>query len=314
MNATGPQYLRLSVTARCNLACVYCRSGGQAVAQDELTVGDLRFVVACAAAEGVRKVRITGGEPLQRADLEEVVAAVRSVRGVREIGLTTNGIGLAGRLPALKRAGLDRVNVSLDSLRPEMFARLTGADPAAHPEVLEAIAAAAETCPPAKINAVMLAGRNDREPGDFVRLGGRLGVRVRFIEYYGPPAGAEDCAAVPPDEVMRRITEEFGEVLPVGGDPLSVEEVYQVPALGDATFGLVRSASGPPCARCNKLRLTAAGVLLPCLFAARGKNLWEEVRRRDEAAVRRAVRDVYAAKERSGPAGRTVACTREIGG
>jgi len=313
VKAAGPRYLRVSLTARCNLNCLYCRAGSERRGgRDELTAEQLRFIVECAAAEGVRKVRLTGGEPLQRADLEQILAALSPVPGVEETVMTTNGVGLAGRLAALKRAGLDRVNISLDSLRPERFARIAGAD--RHAEVMAAVAAACGTLPVVKINTVLLKGHNDEEVGDFVRFAARTRARVRFIEHYGPREGPGGGPGVPPDAVRRRIEGEFGEMVPVPGDPLSVEESYVVPGAGDAPVGLVRSASAPPCERCSKLRLTADGRLLGCLFGTSGTCIRTHVDRQDAGALREAVRATYRAKSRRGPQGQVVQCVRAIGG
>ena len=142
MTPERPTYLRLAVTGRCNLRCIYCRPEGATGAEEaDPAIGALRLLVECAAAEGVRKVRLTGGEPLLRADLAEVVAAVSSVPGIRETVMTTNGLGLAGRAAELLAAGLQRVNVSVDTLRPERMARLAGRDAVA--QVLAGVAEAA---------------------------------------------------------------------------------------------------------------------------------------------------------------------------
>jgi cyclic pyranopterin phosphate synthase len=296
------------------MRCVYCRPepGTGPDPADELSADELRLMVECAAAEGVRKLRITGGEPLQRDDLERIVAAVSSVRGIREVGLTTNGLGLEDRAAALAEAGVERVNVSLDSLRRARFAQVTGMD--AHGTVLRGIARAVRTFPAVKVNLVLLRGRNDDEIPDFVRFAAASGVVVRFIEYYGVRGGPEGLEGVPADEVLERVRFAFGDVERLEGDPLSVEELYCVPGAEGAVVGVVRSASTPPCRDCSKLRLTAGGELLPCLFAERGVAVKALLERGDRDAVREAVREVYGAKERSGPGGRRVWCVCDIGG
>lgn len=309
MTPEGPRYLRLSVTHRCDLKCVYCHPERLRAHGEEFSPRELRLLVECAAAQGVEKVRLTGGEPLQRGDLGEIIRAVSSVPGIRETTLTTNGVGLATRARRLRRAGLDRVNVSLDSLREDRFARITGRD--ALPRVLEGIEAAAAAFPLVKVNTVLLAGRNEDEVCDFVRFGGRTGVRVRFIEFYGKCDAATGAGTVSAEEVGARLEDEFGPMERLAGDDLSVEELYRA---GGATVGLVRSLTAPPCPVCSKLRFTSAGELLPCLFAETGVRIGQWLREGRRAEIRRAIRRVYDTKTREGPRGRRVECAREIGG
>lgn len=298
----GPRYLRLSVTARCGLHCLYCRPRGcePAGVQDELTVGQLRLLVQCAAAEGVRKVRITGGEPLQRPDLEEIVAAVSSVPGIAETVLTTNGVALAGRAAALRQSGLQRLNISLDTLRPERFAVIAGQDK--HAEVMAGVGEAVRTFPAVKTNTVLLRGRNDDEIEDLVRFGARTGVRVRFVEYYRTACSLSTEEGLSAGEVRQRLERAFGPLVPVAKRALSAETVYQLPSggLNGATVGLIASVTSPPCATCTKLRLTASGALLPCLFAESGESVRPLLETADRAAVRQAIRRAFARKERRG--------------
>ncbi len=314
MNPSKPEYLRISVTARCGLSCLYCRAPDRPCGDDssELSVSALRLLAECAAAEGVRKLRLTGGEPLERDDLERIVSAVSSVAGIRETVLTTNGVALEARLGPLREAGLDRINASLDTLRPERFARITGVD--AHAEVIRAVEKAAELFPLVKLNAVLLEGQNDDEVEDLVRFAAERGLRVRFVEYYGAISGAPGLKGVPSDRVLERIEAAFGRAVPMEGGALSVAKLYRLPEAGGALVGLIRSASTPPCRTCSKLRLTAAGELLPCLFARGGRSVREPLEEGRGGEVRAAMREVYASKRRSGPRGRRVSCVCEIGG
>ncbi|KPK57776.1 MAG: hypothetical protein AMK73_09800, partial [Planctomycetes bacterium SM23_32] len=265
----------------------------------------------CAAAEGARKVRITGGEPLERADLADIVAAVACVPGVAEVAVTTNGVLLADRARELKGAGLDRANVSLDTLRPERFRRIAGAD--VHGRVMDGIAEALRTFDVVKVNTVLLRGVNEDELEDFVRFGASRAVRVRFIERYptrGAPLGGPILTC---EEARGRLERTFGPLVPMPGDRLSVEAVYAVPGAG-ATVGFIASATSPPCGRCSKLRVTAAGELLPCLFAKEGVALAGLLRAGDAAGLRAAIRAVLDRKVHAGGRGGGLAAARRAGG
>lgn len=314
MNTARLEYLRLSVTARCSLNCAYCRPAGTAEGSggNELGVGQIRRLVECAAAEGARKVRVTGGEPLERTDLEQIVAAISSVPGIRETVMTTSGVALAGRVRALKQAGLRRVNVSLDTLRPERFACLTGRDALA--EVMAGIEEARRVFATVKVNTVLLRGRNDDEIEDMVRFGASAGIRVRFVERYptGPSAIGADYMTV--GEAKGRVAEAFGTLVPLPADFLSVESAYRLPGAAGATVGFIASASGPPCERCTKLRVTAAGVLLPCLFAQEGERLGPLLEAGDTEGIRATMREVLAAKRLGGRRGRVATAIWQIGG
>ncbi len=297
-----PRYLRISVTGRCNLHCLYCRPEGARCPApvSEPSVEQISVLVRCAAAEGIRKVRITGGEPLLRDDLEDIVRAVRSTTGIAEVNLTTNAIGLDRRAEALRQAGLERVNVSLDTLRPERFLAITGRD--RHGEVLAGIEAAADVFHPVKLNTVLLRGINDDEIVPLVEFAARRGLWIRFIERYGSPwAAALPDGCLPADEVRARLREAFGRLEPLPSAELSVEETYALPGAGGVKVGLISSVTCPPCEACSKLRFTASGELRACLYADCGTDLTPLLRRRDVPAIRAAIRSAFAAKRRDGP-------------
>jgi len=298
-----PRYLRLSVIARCNLHCFYCRPEGGCEETDGLsdfTPDELALLVRCAAAEGVRKVRITGGEPLLRDDLEAVVRCVGAAAGPIETTLTTNGIGLDRRAAALKRAGLNRVNISLDTLRPDRFVAITGQD--RHPEVLAGIEAAARIFCAVKLNTVLLRGVNDDEIEALVRFAAQQGVGIRFIERYSSD-GAENPPGEPilAAEVKQRLGQAFGALERLPSTPLSVEESYVLPSADGARVGVIASSSHPPCSDCAKLRFTAWGELRGCLFDSSGVDLKPLLQRKDVSAIRSALRETFAKKRRSGP-------------
>jgi cyclic pyranopterin phosphate synthase len=312
MIPTRPHYLRLAVTGRCNLCCVYCRPEGASHGAPgaDPGVGALRLLVECAAAEGVRKVRLTGGEPLLRADLEELVRAVSTVPGIDETVMTTNGLGLAARACGLRDAGLQRVNVSLDTLRPERMARMAGRD--AVEEVLAGIRRAARVFPLVKTNTVVLRGWNDDELCELVRFAAEAGARARFIEYY-PTLSAPSLAGLSAAEIRARLEAEFGALEPLPGDEGAVETLFRVPGPG-ATVGLIASAGEPPCERCAKLRVSPDGQLLPCLFDAAGVDISGLLAAGDADGVRRALREAFAAKGRCGRAGRLATSACRLGG
>jgi cyclic pyranopterin phosphate synthase len=312
MTPIRPDYLRLAVTGRCNLCCVYCRPEGAAreAATPDPPVAALRLLVGCAAAEGVRKVRITGGEPLLREDLEEVARAVSTVPGIAETVMTTNGLGLAARASRLRQAGIRRVNVSVDTLRRERMAAMAGRDAVA--EVTEGVREAARVFPLVKTNTVVLRGWNDDELADLVRFAAGCGARARFIEYY-PTLSAPSLAGMRAGEMKERLEAEFGPLEPLTGDGGAVEVLYCVPALG-ATVGLIASSEAPPCERCAKLRFSPDGRLMPCLFDAAGLDIAPLLAAGDAEGVRRALREAFAAKTRCGRAGRAATSACRLGG
>lgn len=264
------EYLRISVTDRCNLRCTYCMpaEGVSCVDhRDILRYEEIIRVVKVAAGLGVRRVRITGGEPLVRKNLEELVVGLKSVPGIREVALTTNGLLLAGRAKTLAEAGIDRVNVSLDSLKPETFRNLTRGGELT--DVLEGIQAA-ETAAlrPIKVNMVVLRGINDGEIEDFVELTRERWWHVRMIELM--PTNRDftgwDRLIVPAAEVrarLSRICDLIPARPPAGAGPAVY---YRVPG-ARGTIGFISPMSEHFCDTCNRLRLTADGKLRSCLLA-----------------------------------------------
>ncbi len=274
-------YLRLSVTDGCGFRCPYCQPdapGSVTPGASLLTPPEIRRVVSVLADLGTSRVRLTGGEPLGRRDLTEIVAAIANVPGIREVAITTNGQSLAGRSNALKRAGLSRVNVHIDSLRADRYRALTG-----HGSLTRALdgveAALVEGLRPVKINTVLMRGINDDEVNEFCRLATTWGVTVRFIELMntGPAPDfvrrhfmrASEARAV----LMRNhvLTPRFEHR---GASPA---REYNVDA-GAGTVGFIASESEPFCAACNRLRISGDGRLRGCLYETRGLDLAALVR------------------------------------
>jgi len=272
--------LRVSVTDRCNFRCRYCMPrevfgpGFEFLPRGELlSYEEIARLARIAAGFGVRKVRLTGGEPLLRRDLPVLVAMLAEIPGI-ELALTTNGALLERAAPELAAAGLDRVTVSLDSLDDAVFRAMNDADfPVAR--VLAGIdAALAARLAPVKVNAVVHRGVNDHTVVDLARRFRGTGVTVRFIEYMdvGSTNGWRLTDVVPGEEIVRRIAEEL-PLEPVPPDyPGEVACRYRY-ADGSGEVGIVTSVTRPFCGDCTRARLSAEGVLYTCLFATRGTDL-----------------------------------------
>jgi len=262
-------YLRVSVTDRCNLRCIYCMppEGVPWRPREEiLRYEEIETVVRAAASLGITKIRLTGGEPLVRKGLVDLVAMLARIPGIDDLAMTTNGTLLARYAQRLKAAGLGRVNVSLDTLKPERFRRITRLGELS--DVLEGIAAAKKAgLVPVKINTVLMRGINDDEVVDFARLSYAPDWHVRFIELM-PVGGSLDWRAyyVPMKEVRRRIEEALGELMPAKIRGSGPARYYRLPG-AKGTIGFITPISEHFCRHCNRLRLTADGKLRPCLLS-----------------------------------------------
>jgi cyclic pyranopterin phosphate synthase len=261
--------LRISVTDRCNLRCTYCMpdEGMTFLPRSMLlSFAEIVRVATVARALGVTSVRLTGGEPLVRRGLPELVSRLADV-GLDDLALTTNGVLLAEQAQALADAGLDRVNVSCDSLRAERFGTIRRRGDLS--TVLRSMdAAEAAGLSPVKVNVVLLRGHNDGEVLDFAAFARDTGRPVRFIEYM--PLDADGAWArdqlVPGDEVLRRIEARW-PLEPVATDPGPAPARSFRFADGHGEIGLISSVTQPFCGTCNRLRLTADGAIRNCLFS-----------------------------------------------
>jgi GTP 3',8-cyclase len=261
--------LRISVTDRCNLRCTYCMPA-EVTFMDKgelLTFEEIAHFVRIAAPLGIDKIRLTGGEPLMRRDLSRLVAMLREIPGIRDIGMTTNGILLADQARALYDAGLRRLNVSLDTLDPHRFRQLARRD--GLEKVIEGILAAKQAgFQPIKINAVSIRGITEFEVVPLAQFARNHGLEMRFIEYM--PIGADQWERDKvyfADEILEKLEREVSPLVPVEDhDP-------QAPAMeycytdGGGRVGIIASISRPFCMSCNRVRLTADGKLRNCLFA-----------------------------------------------
>lgn len=260
--------LRVSVTDRCNLRCTYCMPEDVTFRDraDLLTFEELARVVRVAAGLGVTRVRLTGGEPLLRRGLPELVRQVVATPGVRHVGLTTNGLLLAAQAEALWAAGLRTLNVSLDTLDAGRFRRLSRRD--GLDRVLAGLEAARRLGFAIKVNAVALRGFVEQDAGPHARYCRERGFELRFIE--AMPIGADPwdrSAVVPAAEVLRLVGAACGPLIPASDADPSAPAAEWVYADGGGRVGVIASVTQPFCAACDRLRLTADGQLRNCLFS-----------------------------------------------
>jgi cyclic pyranopterin phosphate synthase len=275
--------LRVSLTDRCNLRCAYCMppEGLDWLPSDNvLTAAEIgRLIRIGVTMLGIREVRFTGGEPLLRRDLVQIVGDAAALDPRPEISLTTNGIGLDRRAAALQEAGLDRINVSLDTLRPEVFRKLAYRDRL--PDVLEGLAAAAAAgLTPVKVNAVLMRGINEDEAGDLLAYCLEREYELRFIEQMPLDAqhGWKRTEMVTADEIFSLLSARFSLTADTerarGAAPA---ETFLVNG-GPARVGVIASVTRPFCGACDRVRLTADGQIRNCLFAREESDLRSALR------------------------------------
>ena len=259
-------YLRISVTSRCNLRCVHCQPACAEGGEDVLTKDEIVHVVRLAVACGITKVRLTGGEPLVRADIVELVGELAAIPGLKQLGLTTNGCLLPDKAAALREAGLRRINLGLSALDPAVYGRMTRSTHSQR--AMAGLAAALEAgFEPVKVNVVVMRGINDGEIPALAELSRDRRIEVRFIEYM--PFGADPAARaerfVPAGEVVERLRQ-LGELepLPEARGPASAQR-YRIAGYA-GNVGIIAPHSAPFCGACNRVRLTADGTLRACLI------------------------------------------------
>jgi cyclic pyranopterin phosphate synthase len=263
--------LRISLTDRCNLRCTYCMpaEGLEWMPRsDQLSDAELVRLIGIAVHElGIRELRFTGGEPLLRRGLETVIAASAALQPRPDISLTTNAVGLARRADALAAAGVDRLNVSMDTLRPDRFATITRRDRLS--DVLDGLAAArAAGLDPIKINTVLLRGVNDDEAVDLLRFAVDNGYELRFIEQMPLDAqhGWQRTEMITAGEIMERLGAAF-DLTPDPGERGGAPAERWLVDGGPAVVGVIASVTRPFCGACDRTRLTADGQVRSCLFA-----------------------------------------------
>jgi cyclic pyranopterin phosphate synthase len=276
--------LRVSLTDRCNFRCFYCLPHGEppmAAKEQMLSYEEIEYACSVFVELGIEKIRLTGGEPMMRRDIEQIIFKLAKLKdkGLRDLALTTNGYFLPHRAHSLKEAGLDRITISLDSLKRDVFKQMTGVD--VLDRVLEGIHAAKEAgLNPIKINAVIVRGHNDDEVADFAAFAREHDVKMRFIEFMPLDSGhdwnREDV--VSGREIRQRIEERFPlEPLKVArGSETSSRYQFADGAPGE--IGIIAPVTEPFCGACSRIRLTSDGQIRTCLFSTVEHSLRDVIR------------------------------------
>lgn len=295
-------YLRISVTDRCNLRCVYCMPARGIIHKqpsDILSFEQIYKIVKVAVSLGIQKVRITGGEPLVRKDLSSLIAELKAINGLKEICLTTNGIYLSEYAYALKKAGLDRINVSLDSLILEKFQTITrGGNLEAVLEGIDSALAAGFSS--LKINTVLLKDFNADEILDFADLTRARPLNVRFIEYM--PTGINyfsyDKSFFSAQEA-KGICDRLGELISIDNEQIQTANIFKIKGFC-GTIGFISPVTRPFCSSCNKLRLTSDGRLRNCLHSAKTVDLKKAINENNsEDALSMLIKEAIVLKPKS---------------
>ncbi len=291
-------YLRLSVTGHCNLRCSYCRPSDRDVgrsAGDVLSDADLLFLARTAVDTGIEKIRVTGGEPLLRNGIVRLLFRLGKIPSLRKLVLTTNGLLLKDIAADLRQAGVDSLNVSLDSLVPERFARITGGGSVE--TVLKSIEEAERSgFPHIKINVVVMRGINDDELLQFASLTLNRRLTVRFIEHM--PMDGRGCSLgliVPGERILETIGEKYC-LSPLEKEDLSGPARYYRMKGAAGTVGIITPVSCHFCGDCNRIRVTSEGIAKGCLFSSRNVDLKPLLAKRDIEGLRNTLRFVVGCK------------------
>jgi GTP 3',8-cyclase len=276
--------LRVSLTDRCNFRCFYCLPHGEppiAPKEQMLSYEEIEYVCEIFVALGIEKIRLTGGEPMLRRDIETIIRKLSKLRssGLRDLALTTNGYYLPERAQSLKDAGLDRVTISLDSLKRDVFKQMTGVD--VLDKVLAGIAAAKKArLEPIKINAVVVRGHNEDEVADFAAFAREHDVKMRFIEFMPLDSGHEWSRedVVSGREIRERISERFPLVCVEVARGSDTSSRYRFADGAPGEIGIIAPVTEPFCGACSRIRLTADGQIRTCLFSTVEHSLRDVLR------------------------------------
>jgi GTP 3',8-cyclase len=260
-------YLRISLTELCNFQCVYCvPPEGFKVRppRESLLKSEIVRLVTLMGYLGVERVRLTGGEPLLRQDILDIIRALKSVPTVKDLSITTNGSKLAPVIPSLKEAGLDRINISLDSMDPKRFLKMTRSN--SYEQVLNATFSALRAGFPVKLNMVAVKGLTREEIIKFVSLAREFPLEVRFLEFMPLCGTGWDDSYFLPIRDVRSIIQEHFNLIPEGSRQDQVAETFKIEG-GQGKVGLIASLTESFCDTCSRIRLSADGNLFPCLFS-----------------------------------------------
>ena len=288
-------YLRVSVTERCNFRCQYCmpeKPFSWVPKENLLSFDDLFKFIKVAIDEGIDKVRITGGEPLLREDLDSFIKLIHDYKPDIDLALTTNGYLLPDVAQKLKDAGLKRLNISLDTLKPAVASQIAQKNVLAR--VLEGIEKALEVGLKVKINMVPLKGINDNEILDVLEYARERNIRIRFIEYMENVHASSDIQGMHGREILSVIKSRY-TIKKVGRTPNSPSFNYEIQENG-YIFGLIDPHKHDFCEDCNRIRLTAEGHLIPCLYFEEAQSIAEAVRSNDIEKASYILKDVLANK------------------
>jgi len=281
--------LRISVTDRCNLQCIYCmpkNNNNWFDPADILTFDEIVRFVSIMSKLGIENIRLTGGEPLLRSNIEILIENLSKITGIKKVSMTTNGILLKNKISQLKKAGLSSINISLDTFNQEKFKKINGNDGLA--QVLESIKVASKLQMSIKINNVVMRGWNDDEVVNFALFSKATGHQVRFIEFM-PLDGSgiwNSKLVVTKQEIMTKIRSKIGELIPLDFERSSPAKLYTF-SDGKGIIGFIPSISEPFCKNCDRVRITSDGHFLSCLFEKPGfdiKSLLRE-KKSDEEIV-----------------------------
>ncbi|MDR1991982.1 MAG: GTP 3',8-cyclase MoaA [Nitrososphaerota archaeon] len=263
-----PQKLRLSITDKCNMHCVYCMPSGKISLYPKneiLSYEEIQRLATIFVGLGVEKIRLTGGEPLVRPEIEKLISGLSKIAGLKSLGMTTNGLLFSQKAAQLKAAGLQSINISLDTLKPDRFKSITRVD--GFSQVLSSLQTAREEGFEVKINTVIIRGQNDDELVDFAQFASNTGYPVRFIEFM-PLDGShiwDLSLVVTKEEMLRRLYQNGIEVLPLNNRLSDPARLYSFKGRG-GSIGFIPSMSEPFCGACDRVRLTSDGKFLTCLF------------------------------------------------
>lgn len=288
-------YMRISITDRCNLRCEYCMPNGiEWLPMEEiLTFEEMERVCYVAASLGIRFIKITGGEPLVRKGCAELVGMIKKIPGIEKVTITTNGVLLSQHLEELIAAGIDGINVSLDSLKPDLFYKITGLD--AFEQVVEGIKEAVERKIPVKINSVLIEGENSEEWRELIQLSKQMLVDIRFIEMM-PVGYGRKFKGINNELILCNIKKKYPGIekdLKRHGNGPSI--YYHIPGF-QGSIGFISGVHRKFCNECNRIRITAQGDMKPCLCYDCGANLKEVLRNGSQEELRNRMKGLIEKK------------------